>query len=294
LGLSIGITCAMLILLWVQNELTFDRFHKNYDNIYQVIANRNFNNQMFTDRSMAMPLAGELESSSPKIKHAVVTTYQQQHVLAQGENKLKKKGYTVGDHFFDVFTWNFVKGNAATALKDPKSIVLTESSAKAFFGDEDPINKVLKMDNNSDLKVTAILKDPPMNSTFDFEWLTTFNYNDPDTKRSMNEWINSSWNVFVLAAPGADSSVLNKNITSVKRAHGNDDISSYFVFPMKRWHLYSDFNNGINTGGIIEYVRLFSIIAVIILLVACINFMNLSTARSEKRAKEVGIRKAIG
>jgi putative ABC transport system permease protein len=294
LGLTIGITCAMLILLWVQNELTYDKFHKNYDNVYQVIANRNFNNQMFTDRSMAMPLASELEKSLPKIKHAVVTTYQQEHILAQGENKIKKKGYVVGDHFFDVFTWDFVKGNAAIALKEPNSIVLTESGAKAFFGNDDPINKVLKMDNNLDLKVTAIVKDPPRNSTFDFDWLTTFNYNDEGTKRSMNEWTNSSWNVFIQAAPGADSALLTKNITNIKRAHGKDEISTYFVFPMKRWHLYSDFTNGINTGGIIEYVRLFSIIAIIILLVACINFMNLSTARSEKRAKEVGIRKTLG
>ena len=294
LGLTIGITCAMLILLWVQNELTYDKFHRNYDNVYQVIANRNFNNQMFTDRSMVMPLASELENSSPQIKHAVVTTGQQQRILAKDENKIKEKGYVVGDHFFDVFTWNFVKGNAATALQEPNSIVLTESAAKAFFGNEEPINKVLKMDNRLDLKVTAIVKDPPRNSTFEFDWLTPFNYNDEETKKSMNEWQNSSWNVFVQAAPGADSGLLSKNITKIKRAHGKDEISSYFVFPMSRWHLYSDFTNGINTGGIIEYVRLFSIIAVIILLVACINFMNLSTARSEKRAKEVGIRKTLG
>lgn len=294
LGLTIGITCAMLILLWVQNETTYDKFHKNYDNVYQVIANRSFNNQMFTDRSMAMPLAGELENKLPQIKHAVVTTYQQQHILAQGENKIKQKGYTVGDHFFDVFSWNFVKGNAATALKEPNSIVLTEAAAKVFFGSEDPINKVLKMDNSVDLKVTAVVKNPPRNSTFEFDWLNTFNYSDEGTKNSMNEWINSSWNVFVQAAPGADTGLLSKNITKIKQSHGKDEISSYFVFPMKRWHLYSDFTNGVNSGGIIEYVRLFSIIAVIILLVACINFMNLSTARSEKRAKEVGIRKTLG
>ncbi len=294
LGLTIGISCTIFILLWVYDELTYDKFQKNYDNIYQVIANRNFNNQVFTDRSMAMPLASALENSSPLIKHAVVTTYQQQNVLAYNNNKIKKDGYVVSDHFFDIFSWQFVKGNAATALKDPNSIVLTDDAAKAFFGNADPINKVLTIDNNRSVKVTAIVKRPPNNSTFEFDWITPFNYDDSDTRHAMNEWINSSWNVFIQTVPGVDTAVLNKNITAIKRSHGNDAISSYFVFPMNHWHLYSDFENGKNTGGMIEYVRLFSVIAIIILLIACINFMNLSTARSEKRAKEVGIRKTLG
>ncbi|HEX5152681.1 MAG TPA: ABC transporter permease [Parafilimonas sp.] len=294
LGLTIGITCTILILLWVYDELTYDGFQKNYDNIYQVIANRDFNNQVFTDRSMALPLAGALEKSSPQIKHAVVTTYQQQNLLAYNNNKIKKDGYVVSDHFFDIFSWQFVKGNAATALQEPNSIVLTEDAATAFFGHADPINKVLTVNNDKSVKVTAIVKHPPGNSTFQFDWIMPFNYNDPDTKASMNEWINSSWNVFIQTAPNADTALLNKSITKIKRSHGNDEISSYFAFPMSRWHLYSDFENGKNTGGMIEYVRLFSIIAVIILLIACINFMNLSTARSEKRAKEVGIRKTLG
>ena len=294
LGLTIGMACTIFILLWVYDELTYDRFQKNYDNIFQVIANRDFKNQVFTDRSMAMPLASALENSSPQIKHAVVTTYRQQYVLAYNNNKIKKEGYVVSDHFFDIFSWQFVKGNAATALKDPNSIVLTEDAAKVFFGNENPINKVLTIDNNRSVKVAAIVKNAPGNSTFKFDWLTPFNYNDSDTKRSMNEWINSSWNVFIQTAPNADTALLNKNITKIKRSHARDEISSYFVFPMSHWHLYSDFDNGKNTGGMIEYVRLFSIIAVIILLIACINFMNLSTARSEKRAKEVGIRKTLG
>jgi ABC-type antimicrobial peptide transport system permease subunit len=294
LGLAIGMACTIFILLWVHNELTYDRFQKNYDNIYQVIANRDFNNQVFTDRSMAMPLASALENSSPQIKHAVVTTYQQQNVLAYNNNKIKKQGYVVSGHFFDVFSWQFVKGNAATALKDPNSIVLTEDAAKAFFGNADPINKVLTVDNNRSVKVTAIVKNAPGNSTLQFDWLMPFNYNDPGTKASMNEWVNSSWNVFIQTIPNADTALLNKSITKIKRSHGHDEISSYFAFPMSHWHLYSDFENGKNTGGMIEYVRLFSIIAVIILLIACINFMNLSTARSEKRAKEVGIRKTLG
>ncbi|QEC65977.1 FtsX-like permease family protein [Panacibacter ginsenosidivorans] len=294
LGLTIGITCTMLILLWVYDELTYDKFQKNYDNIYQVIANRDFNNQVFTDRSMVLPLASELEHSSPQIKHAVVTTYQQQRVLAHGEDKIKKEGYIVSDHFFDMFSWKFIKGSAATALKDPNSIVLSESAAKAFFGNEDPINKVIRFDNSQDVKVTAVVEDAPGNSTFRFDWITPFNYNDPDTKNAMGEWVNSSWNVFVQTVPNVDTSLLNKTITKVKRAHGKDEISTYFAFPMSHWHLYSDFDNGVNTGGMIEYVHLFSVIAIIILLIACINFMNLSTARSEKRAKEVGIRKTLG
>src|SRR3954452_8598210 len=161
LGLTIGIACTIIILLWVYDELTYDRFQKNYNNIYQVIANRDFNNQIFTDRSMAMPFGSALQNSSPQIKDAVVTTYRQQNLLAYNNNKLKKHGYVVSDHFFRVFSWQFVKGNAATALQDPNSIVLTEGAAKAFFGNEDPINKMLTIDNNKSAKVTAIVKHAP-------------------------------------------------------------------------------------------------------------------------------------
>lgn len=293
-GLTIGITSAVFILLWVYDELTYDRFQKNYDTIYQVIANRDFKNQVFTDRSMVLPLAGELENSSPQIKHAVVTTYREQSVLVYNNNKIRRDGYVVSDRFFDVFTWKFIKGDAATALKDPNSIVLSEQTAVAFFGNEDPIHKVVTVDNNRIVKVSAVVKDPPGNSTFQFDWIVPFNYDDPETRASMNEWTNSSWNVFVQTTSKPDTAALNKHITKIKKTHSSNDISSYFVFPMDHWRLYADFENGKNTGGLIEQVRLFLVIAIIILLVACINFMNLSTARSEKRAKEVGIRKTLG
>lgn len=295
LGLTIGITCTILIFLWVQDERAYDKFHGNYNKIYQVIAHRNFNNQIFTDRNMVLPLAKSLEDVSPQIKNAVVTTHRQSHVLTYGDAKLKKNGYTVSEHFFDMFSWKFIKGNAATAIPDAYSIVLTASAAKALFGNADPINKVVKIDNDYDAKVTAIVQDPPGNSTFQFDFINMFNYSGDYEKRAMTNWQNSSWTVFVQTVPGANMQMLDKTVNDIKHQHDpNDKMSTYFTFPMNKWRLYSDFKDGKNTGGMIEYVKLFSVIAIIILLIACVNFMNLSTARSEKRAKEVGVRKTLG
>ena len=296
LGLSIGMICTMLILLWVQDELTYNKFHSNYRNIYQVIAHRNFNNQIFTDQNMVLPLATAIKSGSPLVKNAVVTTNKGSHVLAYGEVKLKKEGYTVSEHFFDMFTSKFVKGNAATAIPDAYAIVLTQSAAKALFGKADPINKILRVDNEYDAKVTAVVEDVPGNSTLQFDFINAFNYDGDYVKRAMTNWTNSSWNVYVQTVPGANMKVLEKTINNIKQQHdpGDKKISTYFTFAMNKWRLYSDFKDGKNTGGMIEYVRLFTIIAIIILLIACVNFMNLSTARSEKRAKEVGIRKTLG
>jgi len=296
LGLTIGITCTILISLWVKDELTYDKFHANYNSIYKIYANRDFNNQVFTDENMVLPLASTIEKQIPQIKSAVVTTHRQPHILAYGENKLKKEGYTVSEHFFDMFSWRFIKGTPATALPDAYSIVLTQSTAKALFGNDDPINKVIKVDNEYDAKVTAIAADVPGNSTFQFDFINAFNYNNDFLKRAMTNWQNSSWDVFVQVNPGTNMKMLEKSINDIKYQHdeGDKKISTYFAFPLNKWRLQSEFKDGKNTGGMIEYVRLFSIIAIIILLIACVNFMNLSTARSEKRAREVGVRKTLG
>jgi len=295
LGLTIGITCTIFILLWVKDELTYDKFHSNYNNIHVVIANRDFNNRVFTDYNMVLPLAKAIEEESPQVKNAVVTTQTQSRVFAYQDVKLKKNGHLVSEHFFNMFSWKFIKGNAATAINNPSSIVLTQSAAKAVFGSTDPINKVIRLDNNEDVKVTAIIADPPGNSSFQFDFIMPFNYADDFTKQMMNNWSGSSWRVYVQAIPGANMKQLNQTINAIKKRHDpGDKISTYFTFPMEKWRLYSEFKDGKNVGGMIEYVRLFSIIAIIILLIACVNFMNLSTARSEKRSKEVGIRKTLG
>ena len=296
LGLTTGITCTILIFLWVRDERAYDKFHKNYHTIYQVMAHRDFNNQVFTDNNMVMPLANALENSSPQIKNSVFTTNRQEHVLTYGDTKLKKRGYTVSERYFDMFSWNFFQGNPASALPDAYSIVLTRSAAKALFGNAEPVNKVVKIDNDYNAKVTAIIEDIPGNSTFQFDFINRFNYSGEYEKRAMENWTNSSWNVYIQTVPGANMQTLDKMINDIKKLHdpGDKKISTYFTFPMNKWRLYSDFKDGKNTGGMIEYVRLFSVIALVILLIACINFMNLSTARSEKRAKEVGVRKTLG
>ena len=295
LGLTIGITCTILIALWVNDELNYNKFHRNYDNIYKVFANRDFKNQMFTDPNMVLPLASALQNSNPQIVNATVTTYSNEHLFSYGDLKVKKRGMTVNEHFFDVFTWKFLKGSAANAVRDPHSIVLTESGAKAIFGDKDPIGQVVKMDNNDNYTVSAVVEDVPGNSTLQFDFLTFFNYTDPAIKNQMQEWGNSSWSVYLQMLPGADMKQIDAKINEIKKSHDkNDAISTYFTFPMKKWRLYSDFKDGKNIGGMIEYVRMFTIIAIVILLIACVNFMNLSTARSERRAKEVGIRKTLG
>ncbi|MGN6508153.1 MAG: ABC transporter permease, partial [Chitinophaga sp.] len=281
LGLTIGITSGILIFLWVHDELSFDRFHKNYDNVYQVYANRDFKDKIFTDRSVPFPLEPALTKEHPQIALAVATNGGNQ-VLSFNDKRFTRQGLSVSAHFFDLFSWEFVKGNAATAIKDPYSIVLTESSARAFFGDEDPMGKVLRVNNQDNVKVSAVVKDPPGNSSITFDYVRLFNYNTPLLQRMMNDWNSSSWAVYIQPAPGVNMAQVKKIINDEVHAHDPGG-TEFITFPMSRWRLYSDFENGKSVGGMIEEVRLFSIIAVIILLIACINFMNLSTARSEKR-----------
>ncbi|WP_336517890.1 ABC transporter permease [Pollutibacter soli] len=296
LGLTMGITCTILIFLWVKDELSFNKFHKNYNDIFQVMAHRNFNNQIFTDENMVLPLASTIKKEIPQLKNAVVTTHRQSHLLSYGDKHLKKEGHTVSDGFFDMFSWKFITGNPQTAIQDAYSLILTESTAKSLFGNTDPINKIVRIDNDYDARVTAVVADVPGNSTFQFDYINTFNYDGDYLRGAMNEWGSSSWTVFIQAEPGANIAALEKKINEIKYKHSPNDekVSKYFAFPIRQWRLENEFKDGKNAGGMIEYVRMFTIIACIILLIACINFMNLSTSRSEKRAREVGVRKTLG
>jgi ABC-type antimicrobial peptide transport system permease subunit len=293
-GLTIGMTCTILILLWVHDELNWDKFHSNHKNIYQVLVNRNFNGEITTDKSAPFPLAAAIKSNFPEIKHSTVDDYGSDNVLKYNETIIKRRGITATPDYAKLFQWKFVKGNAATALINPENIVLTQSTAKALFGEEEPVGKIIRVNNNTNRTVSAVLQDPPSNSTIQFNMIVPFDASSDFVKQASTDWVNCFTETFVEVQPGTDITALNKKISTLANSRGEGKDFVYFLHPMDKWRLYSDFENGINTGGMIAYVKLFTIIAIIILLIACVNFMNLSTAKSEKRAKEVGIRKTLG
>jgi putative ABC transport system permease protein len=293
-GLTIGMTCTMLILLWVQDELNWDKFHPDHQNIYQLMVNRDFNGEVNTDKSVPFPLADELKRNFPQVKNATTDNYGSDIILKYNETIIKRKALNVSQQYNDVFQWKVVKGSAARALANPEDIILTASTARSLFGDADPLGKVVRIDNHSDYTVSAVVEDVPSNSSIQFNALLPFNPSSDFVKQASTDWVNCFSQTFIKLQPGTDVTALNKQISVLANSRGEKKNFVYFLHPMDKWRLYSDFKHGVNTGGMISYVKLFTVIAIIILLIACVNFMNLSTAKSEKRAKEVGIRKTLG
>jgi putative ABC transport system permease protein len=301
LGLATGMAVALLIGLWVNYQFSYDRFLPGYQHVYQIRYRTNNNGEILTQNSTCLPLADVLKKDVPGIKYVVQTDWMGHHGLKAGEKKLYLNGAMAGSDFLKMFQYSLLKGNINAALKEPYSIVLTESTAISLFGKEDPINKTVRLDNINDLKVAAVLKDIPRNSTFQFNYLIPFSYYSATSewvKNSATDWGNNSFQTFVALQPNISYAQVEPKIKPLLLKYASDIYkpakAEVFMQPMKDWHLYSDFKNGFAVGGFIDYLKMFSIIGFLVLLIACINFMNLSTARSEKRAREVGIRKAIG
>jgi putative ABC transport system permease protein len=301
-GLAVGMGVSIMIGLWVWDEISFDRYHKNYDRIAQVKQHVTNNGEVQTWATVPFPLANVLRKNyGSDFKSVAMVAERYPHLLSLGDKKISKEGGFFEPQAPDMFTLKMLKGSRA-GLNNPASILLSESAAKAFFGKDDPMNQVLKIDNNLDVKVTGVFEDLPDNST-----LNGINFMAPwDLYYSNTEWIRTasdpwrpnSFQLFVQLAENADLATVSVKIKDEKLKNVNPQLAKkkpvLFLQPMSEWHLYSDFKNGVNIGGRIKYVWLFGIIGAFVLLLACINFMNLSTARSEKRAKEAGIRKAIG
>ena len=296
-GLGIGMAAAILILLWIQNELSYDEFHKNKDRIYEVWNRVPIEGKLSCWNAVSDLLAPTLEKDLPEVERAVRVDSDKKFLFSVGDKKIIKSGNMVDTGFLQMFSFPMLKGDPSTALNDIHSVVLTEKTAKSLFGNEDAMGKIIKIRDRDNFTVTGVLKDLPDNTRFHFDYLLSWSNLKYGEGQDLG-WNDNSTPTYVMLKPNASYASATLKIKGLKQKY-NDDAKTMkwelFIYPLSRWRFYSSFTNGVeDNGGAITFVKLFGIIAGFILLIACINFMNLSTARSEKRAKEVGIRKVVG
>jgi len=296
-GLAIGMSVAIVIGFWVWDEVSFDRYHEQYDRIARVMVNTTNNNIVYSGQTVSIPMGYELrEKYRSDFKYISLATHRGTHIITVGDKQLSQSGIWVQDEFPEMFTIKMVTGNA-NALKDPSSILLAQSVAKSLFNDMDPLNKTVRIDNKTDLKVAGVFEDLPHNTTLgEVKLLLPWDkyVSEGWVKNAQTQWENHNCQLFVQLNEQAQIETVNDKIKSVPTPHITYSKEELMLHPMNKWHLYSEFKEGKVAGGRISLVWLIGLIGSFVLLLACINFMNLSTARSEKRSKEVGIRKTIG
>ncbi|MEO8112136.1 MAG: ABC transporter permease [Ginsengibacter sp.] len=296
-GLAIGMASAVLILLWIQNELSHDKFHAKAARIYTANNRDKFNGEIWAWSSTPKILGPSLKKTYSDDVEDVVRSNFANFLMTVGDKHLNVQGNFVDSGFLNVFSFPLLEGNATQALSGNYNLVITQKLAKKLFGDEEPMGKVVRIDSVDNFKVTGVLKDLPNNTAFNFEYLLPWAYMKKINQED-EAWGNNSIQTYILLKPGISQASFDAKIKNITISHtvNSKSPSSTQVFTQlfsDQW-LYSKTENGKYVGGRIEQVKLFGIIAAFILLIACINFMNLSTARSEKRAKEVGIRKVVG
>ncbi|MBV7531808.1 ABC transporter permease [Chitinophaga sp. sic0106] len=296
-GLAVGMAAAFLILLWIQDEKSYDTFHEKKDRIYEVWNKVAMAGEMECWNTVSAPTAAALAKDLPEVERAVRVNFNDDFLFAAGEKKIIASGITVDTGFLQVFTFPMLEGDATTALSDMHSIVLTEKMARNLFGDESAIGKIVKIEHKDNYTVSGVLKDLPNNSRFHFAYLLPWSSLKYGQGQDLG-WNDNSTPTYVLLKPHVNVSAVAAKVKDEKQRYSTDAKHmkwELFLYPLSRWRLHSSFTNGVeDNGGRSAYVKIFGIITILILLIACINFMNLSTARSEKRAKEVGIRKAVG
>src|SRR4030095_5539777 len=292
-GLSAGMAVAVMIGLWMYDELSFEKNNKNYDHLVQVLENENIGGGLSTGSSLPMPLSAELRNKygSDFTKIASTITYESNIVYT--DKVLSRVGCFAEADFADIITLNIVQGTKAS-LNDRSSILISESLAKAIFGNTDPLNKIIRLSNSYQQTVTGVYKDFPKNTQFrNVDFIAPVDILFANSANE-NNWLSSSFQIYALLNDNSDPIQGAAKIKNALYQNSHDASKpALLLFPMRQWHLY-EFKNGQMVAGRMQFVWLFGIIGVFVLVLACINFMNLSTAQSEKRAKEVGIRKTVG
>lgn len=294
-GLAIGMACSLLIFLYVKDETSYDRFHKDAPNIHRVVKDFiNDDGSRIPDATTPAALALTMQREIPELVSItrVFPTWGGTWLVKYGDKKLTEdKLYRVDSSFFDVFTFPFIKGEPKTAFKDVRSIVLTESAAKRYFGKDDPMGKVLQLEPIGDMMVTGVIKDVPSNAHFHFDFLVSFRQLQGNLDAN---WGGYNYYTYVKVKDGTNMPGLAKKIQGVYERNQEERFSVFYTQPLADIHLNSHLKWELEPNGDKTYVYIFTLIGIFILLIAAINYINLSTAKSSIRAKEIGIRKVSG
>jgi len=292
-GLAIGIACAALIFLWVEDELTYDHYFKKRDYLSWIKNKQTYDGTTFTFDATPGLLAKTMKTEIPGIKNTARSSWGNKLLFSLGEKSIYEQGRYVDSNLFSMLQLPFIKGRAAEAFTQLHSVVISKKMAEKFFGSTDVIGKTLKVNNEHDYVVTGVIEDLPENISIKFDWLAPFQIYE-NQNSYLQQWGTNAIITYVEVEPSANINAIDKQLNGYIQTKEPEANAKLSLFPMKKWRLYNNFVNGVEEGGRIKYVNLFSTIAWIILIIACINFMNLATARSEQRAREVGVRKVMG
>lgn len=294
IGLTTGLACAFFIFLWVQDELQVNKFHEKDDRLFRVMEFQTYSNEKFATNSTPGILDKNLKLDFPDIQYAATTTWIGKSLLAHENTYFKENGFHVGEDYFNIFTYPLLTGNPDDVLKDKNSICLSRDVAVKFFGSvENAMGKTMRYEDDRDFIVTGIFENIPSNSTYIFDFVLPME-DYLDRNDWAKQWGNNGPHTYAILSEGSNPDDVTEKISGYIKSKEEDSNVDLFLKKYSEQYLYGRYTNGVQDGGRIEYVRLFSIIAIFILVIACINFMNLSTARASKRAHEVGVRKAIG